>query len=297
MNRASANVAMQAAPLIVITGPSGSGKGTFLRALEDRGYFCVDNLPVGLLHKFSELVVKAEGGFRRAALVVDVREGEALDEFPQLFEELKQADSVDASLYFLEASDDTLIRRFSETRRPHPLDSTRPVREAIQMERERLRPIREMSDRIIDTSHFSIHDLRKYADRLFDEQEPAGLLLSLVSFGYKHGIPVDSDLVFDVRFLPNPYFVSELKELTGSDQPVIEYIRSHKVAMDFLARLQSMLDFLLPEFDKEGKSYLTIAIGCTGGRHRSVMMVNSVAEALADSAVRIRVIHRDVGKR
>jgi UPF0042 nucleotide-binding protein len=226
-----------------------------------------------------------------------VREGEALDEFPQLFEELKQADSVDASLYFLEASDDTLIRRFSETRRPHPLDSTRPVREAIQMERERLRPIREMSDRIIDTSHFSIHDLRKYADRLFDEQEPAGLLLSLVSFGYKHGIPVDSDLVFDVRFLPNPYFVSELKELTGSDQPVIEYIRSHKVAMDFLARLQSMLDFLLPEFDREGKSYLTIAIGCTGGRHRSVMMVNSVAEALADSAVRIRVIHRDVGKR
>ena len=288
---------MKASPLIVITGPSGSGKGTFLRALEDRGYFCVDNLPVGLLAKFSELVVKAEGDFRRAALVVDVREGEALDEFPRLFEELKEEHSLDASLYFLEASDDTLIRRFSETRRPHPLDSTLPVREAIQIERERLRPIREMSDHIVDTSHFSIHDLRKYADRLFDEQESAGLLLSLVSFGYKHGIPVDSDLVFDVRFLPNPHFVPELKELTGSDQPVIEYIRSHKITMDFFVRLQSMLDFLLPEFDREGKSYLTIAIGCTGGRHRSVMIVNSVAEALVDSAVRIKVIHRDVDKR
>ena len=288
---------MKASPLIVITGPSGSGKGTFLRALEDRGYFCVDNLPVGLLGKFSELVVKAEGNFRRAALVVDVREGAALGEFPRLFEELKEAHSLDASLYFLEASDDALIRRFSETRRPHPLDSTRPVREAIQMERERLRPIREMSDHIVDTSHFSIHDLRKYTDRLFDEQESAGLLLSLVSFGYKHGIPVDSDLVFDVRFLPNPYFVPELKQLTGSDEPVIKYIRSHRVAMDFLVRLQSMLDFLLPEFDREGKAYLTIAIGCTGGRHRSVMMVNSIAEALADSAVRIKVIHRDVEKR
>ncbi len=232
---------MKASPLIVITGPSGSGKGTFLRALEDRGYFCVDNLPVGLLGKFSELVVKAEGNFRRAALVVDVREGAALGEFPRLFEELKEAHSLDASLYFLEASDDALIRRFSETRRPHPLDSTRPVREAIQMERERLRPIREMSDHIVDTSHFSIHDLRKYTDRLFDEQESAGLLLSLVSFGYKHGIPVDSDLVFDVRFLPNPYFVPELKQLTGSDEPVIKYIRSHRVAMDFLVRLQSML--------------------------------------------------------
>ncbi len=288
---------MKASPLIVITGPSGSGKGTFLRALEDRGYFCVDNLPVGLLGKFFELVVKAEGDFRRAALVVDVREGPALGEFPRLLEELKEAHSLDASLYFLEASDDALIRRFSETRRPHPLDSTRPVREAIQMERERLRPIREMSDHIVDTSHFSIHELRKYTDRLFDEQESAGLLLSLVSFGYKHGIPVDSDLVFDVRFLPNPYFVPELKELTGSDEPVIKYIRSQRVAMDFLVRLQSMLDFLLPEFDREGKAYLTIAIGCTGGRHRSVMMVNSIAEAIADSAARITVIHRDVEKR
>lgn len=288
---------MKPSPLIVITGPSGSGKGTFLRALEDRGYFCVDNLPVGLLGKFSELVVKAEGAFRRAALVVDVREGEALDEFPRIFGDLKQGDSLHASLYFLEASNDTLIRRFSETRRPHPLGSTRPVLEAIQMERERLLPIREMSDHIVDTSHFSIHDLRKYADRLFDEQESTGFLLSLVSFGYKHGIPVDSDLVFDVRFLRNPYFVPELKQLTGSDPAVIEYIRSSKVAMDFLMRLQSMLDFLLPEFDREGKSYLTIAIGCTGGRHRSVMVVNSVAEALANSAVRIKVIHRDVDKR
>lgn len=287
---------MKASPLIVITGQSGSGKGTFLRALEDRGYFCVDNLPVGLLGKFSELVVKAEGDFRRAALVVDVREGEALDEFPKLFQELKQVYSLDASLYFLEASEDILIRRFSQTRRPHPLDSTRPVREAIQMERELLGPIRQMSDHIVDTSSFSIHELQKYTDSLFDQRDSAGLLLSLVSFGYKHGIPVDSDLVFDVRFLPNPYFVPELKELTGLDQPVVDYIRSHEVATDFLERFESMFDFLLPEFEREGKSYLTVAIGCTGGRHRSVMMVNSVATAISDLAVRVKVIHRDVDK-
>ena len=165
------------------------------------------------------------------------------------------------------------------------------------MERERLRPIRELSDHVVDTSHFSTHELRRYAGQLLDDQDSVGLLLTLVSFGYKHGIPVDSDMVFDVRFLPNPYFVPELTELSGSDAAVIKHLQSHEITIDFLTRLQSMIDFLLPEFEKEGKSYLTIAIGCTGGRHRSVMIANAVAAALDNSKVRVKLIHRDVDKR
>ena len=288
---------MKPSPLIIITGSSGSGKGTFLRALEDRGYFCVDNLPVALLGKFSELVLKSEGDVHRAALVVDVREGQRLREFPGLFEELKRTQNLDAALYFLEASDEALIRRFSETRRPHPLDADRPVREAIQMERERLLPIREMSDQIVDTSSFSIHELRNYVDRLFDQQDDPGLLLTLVSFGFKRGVPVDSDMIFDARFLPNPYFVPELKDLTGSDKPVVDFMRSHDVTRTFLDHLGSMLEFLLPQFKREGKSYLTVAIGCTGGRHRSVMLINALAASLADTGLKTKVIHRDADKR
>ena len=288
---------MKLSPLIIITGSSGSGKGTFLRALEDRGHFCVDNLPVALLGKFSELVLKSEGDVQRAALVVDVREGQGLREFPGLFEELKRTQNLDAALYFLEASDEALIRRFSETRRPHPLDADRPVREAIQMERERLLPIREMSDQIVDTSSFSIHELRNYVDRLFDQQGDPGLLLTLVSFGFKRGIPVDSDMIFDARFLPNPYFVPELKDLTGSDKPVVDYMRSHDVTRTFLDHIGSMLEFLLPQFKREGKSYLTVAIGCTGGRHRSVMLIDDLAASLADTGLKTKVIHRDADKR
>ena len=288
---------MKLSPLLIITGSSGSGKGTFLRALEDRGHFCVDNLPVALLGKFSELVLKSEGDVQRAALVVDVREGQGLREFPGLFEELKRTQNLDAALYFLEASDEALIRRFSETRRPHPLDADRPVREAIQMERERLLPIREMSDQIVDTSSFSIHELRNYVDRLFDQQGDPGLLLTLVSFGFKRGIPVDSDMIFDARFLPNPYFVPELKDLTGSDKPVVDYMRSHDVTRTFLDHIGSMLEFLLPQFKREGKSYLTVAIGCTGGRHRSVMLIDDLAASLADTGLKTKVIHRDADKR
>ena len=286
---------MQDSPLIIITGPSGAGKGTLLRALEDRGYFCVDNLPVGLITKFAELLLQSEGDVQRAALVVDVREGPALDMFPEAYDQLKKTAKLDVYLYSLEASDEVLIRRFSETRRPHPLDATRPVREAIHLERERLGPIRAMAGHVVDTSHFSIHELRSYAERMLEEQGAVPLLVTLVSFGYKHGIPVDADLMFDVRFLPNPYFVPDLKALTGADQPVIDYISSHSVTKDFLTRLDSMLNFLLPQFEKEGKSYLTVAIGCTGGRHRSVMIVNSIA-SLADTKHRLKVIHRDVQK-
>jgi UPF0042 nucleotide-binding protein len=284
-------------PLVIITGPSGAGKGTLLRALEDRGYFCVDNLPVGLLTKFAELAFKAEGEVRRAALVVDVREGKALNEFPLTFADLKSSSNLDVSLYFLEASDEVLIRRFSETRRPHPMDASLPIREAILLERARLAPIRALADEVIDTSTFSIHQLRSHASRLFAEHEGAPLLVTLQSFGYKHGIPVDADMIFDVRFLPNPFFVPELKALTGRDDAVVEYLRSQEVAMAFLEKLRSMIEFLLPEFEREGKAYLTIAIGCTGGRHRSVMIAEGLREYLsAKEEYRLKVVHRDVDK-
>ncbi len=282
---------MQPSPLIIITGPSGSGKGTLLRALEDRGYFCVDNLPVGFLIKFAELL--AEGAVERAALVVDVREGQALDRFPEVHTELKRLPELETTLWYLDASDETLIRRFSETRRPHPIDATLPVREAIGLERERLDRIRSMADRIIETSRFSIHELRAHAPKLLEDHADTRLLVTLLSFGYKYGIPVDADMIFDVRFLPNPYFVPDLRALTGVDRPVIEFMEAQSLTMGFLDRLRSMLEFLLPEFEREGKSYLTIAIGCTGGRHRSVMIVNALSK-LADPGRPIKVVHRDI---
>lgn len=287
---------MQALPLVIITGPSGAGKGTLMKALEDRGYFCVDNLPVGLLTKFAELAFGAEDGVRRAALVVDVREGKALGQFPGIYTHLKAEPHLEVSLYFLEAADEVLIRRFSETRRPHPLDPSLPIREAIRLERERLAPIRELADHVVDTSSFSIHQLRSHANHLFAEHDATPLLVTLQSFGYKHGLPVDADMVFDVRFLPNPFFVPELKALSGLDPPVVEYIESQAVATTFLEKLDGMLEFLLPEFEREGKAYLTIAIGCTGGRHRSVMIAEHVAESLRAKARRVQVVHRDVEK-
>lgn len=284
---------MQPSLLVIITGASGSGKATLLRALEDRGYFCVDNLPVGLLTKFAELI--AEGDPQRAALVVDVREGPGLETFPGIYAELQEFPELRTSLLYLDASDETLIRRFSETRRPHPLDPTLTVREAIDFERQRLNPIRAMADQVIETSHFSIHELRAYADRLLEPKTGSKLLVTLLSFGYKYGIPVDADMIFDVRFLANPYFVPELRPLTGSDDPVIEFMNAQPLTAGFLDRLKSMLGFLLPEFEREGKSYLTVAIGCTGGRHRSVMIVNALA-ILAGTDRKINVVHRDVEK-
>src|SRR5438105_1735300 len=225
---------VQQSPFIIITGLSGSGKGTFLRALEDRGFFCVDNLPVGLLSKFHELIIKSQDEGAKAAMVIDVREGETLSEFPALYQELKKNPQLQMSLWFLEASDAVLVRRFSETRRPHPVDSNTPVLEAIAQERELLAPIRAMADQVLDTSQFTIHQLRQHAVRLFEERETQHLLVSLVSFGFKYGVPIDSDLVFDVRFLPNPNFVPELKAFTGADANVVEYMNSHEATRKFL---------------------------------------------------------------
>jgi RNase adapter protein RapZ len=287
---------MQPASFIIITGLSGSGKGTFLRALEDRGFFCVDNLPLGLLRTFHELIVKSETEAAKAAMVIDVREGQTLSEFPAVYQELRQNGAMQMSLWFLEASDAVLIRRFSETRRPHPLDPNRPVMEAIALERELLAPIRAMADQVLDTSQFTIHELRQHAVRLFEEREAQHLLVSLVSFGFKYGVPIDSDLVFDVRFLPNPNFVPHLKPHTGADSSVIEYMNSHQETHKFLEHVHTFIDFLLPQYVKEGKSYVTISIGCTGGRHRSVFIANAIAKHLEENSYRVKVSHRDSEK-
>jgi len=288
---------MHQSSFIIITGLSGSGKGTFLRALEDRGFFCVDNLPVGLLSKFHELIVKSQDEGAKAAMVIDVREGETLSEFPALYQELKKNPSLQMSLWFLEASDAVLVRRFSETRRPHPVDSTRPVLEAIAQERELLAPIRQMADHVLDTSQFTIHELRQHAHRLFEEREAQHLLVSLVSFGFKYGVPIDSDLVFDVRFLPNPNFVPELKAFTGADPRVMEYMNSHQATHKFLEHVLAFVDFLLPQYEKEGKAYVTICIGCTGGRHRSVFIANAIAKHVEAHKYRVKVSHRDAEKK
>jgi UPF0042 nucleotide-binding protein len=282
---------------IIITGLSGSGKGTFLRALEDRGFLCVDNLPLGLLIKFHELILKSESESAKAAMVIDVREGQTLSEFPAVYEELKKNPALQMSLWFLEASDAVLVRRFSETRRPHPLDPHRPVLEAIALERDRLAPIRAVADHVLDTSQFTIHELRQHAVRLFEERQDQHLLVSLVSFGFKYGVPIDSDLVFDVRFLPNPNFVPDLKPHTGADSNVIEYMNSHDATHKFLDHVYTFIDFLLPQYEKEGKSYVTISIGCTGGRHRSVFIANAIGRHLEGQKYRVKVSHRDSEKK
>lgn len=287
---------MKPSSFVIITGLSGSGKGTFLRALEDRGYFCVDNLPVGLLSKFYELVLKSEDDETKVAMVIDVREGETLQALPQIYSGLKEQEGVDASLWFLEASDAALVRRFSETRRPHPLNPDRPVVESITHERQLLAPIRELADHILDTSAFNIHELRKHALSLFDGKDSARLLILLVSFGFKYGVPSASDLVFDVRFLPNPHFVPHLKAQIGSDPGVIEFMNAQPETGEFLRRFESFLDFLIPQYEKEGKSYVTIAIGCTGGRHRSVFITDEIARHFESKDYRVRVNHRDSEK-
>src|SRR6516162_4379268 len=282
---------------LVISGLSGSGKGTFLRALEDRGFYCVDNLPVGLLTKFYELITKSEGETVKAAVVMDVREGENLQDFPEIFKQIREQPGVQTELWFLEASDAVLVRRFSETRRPHPLDPDQPVLDSIARERETLAPIRLVADHVMDTSRFTIHELRKHVVDLFEEQDIGHLLVSLVSFGFKYGVPIDSDLMFDVRFLPNPNFVPHLKPQTGADPSVMEYMNSHEATHQFLDHVYRFVDFLLPQYEREGKSYVTISVGCTGGRHRSVFIANAIAEHVRQNAYHVKVSHRDSDKK
>jgi UPF0042 nucleotide-binding protein len=279
--------------VLVITGLSGSGKTHVSRALEDSGWFCVDNLPSALIPSFAELI-RSSPALRRSALVVDIREPNFLRRFPEIFRRLKRR-GLEASLIFLEADERVLVRRFSETRRPHPLAVNEPVIEGIREEKEALRPIRKMADFIVDTTQFTVHQLRDYIRERYDvRSEPGTLVVAVMSFGYKYGVPAEADLVFDARFLPNPNFVSTLRPLTGSHQKVVSYLRRQKETMDFLRRLRGFLGYVIPRYMREGKAYLTIAVGCTGGRHRSVMIANALARSLKGRGRLVRVYHRDL---
>lgn len=280
-------------PFVIITGLSGSGKGTVLKAFEDMGYFCVDNLPVELVFKFAELSGSAGSESKKAAIVIDVREGAELSKFPAVFRKLKKS-GLAVTLIYLTASEDSLIRRYSETRRPHPLTHDRPISVALDEERRRLEPIEKLADAIIDTTQFNVHELRRYISDKFHAQQTAPLLISLISFGFKNGVPLESDLVFDVRFLPNPNFVKSLKDQSGLDQEVVNYVRSFAQTTELLKRLADLLLFLVPNYVIEGKSYLTISVGCTGGQHRSVMITQELNTLLSSRGYKTKVNHRDI---
>ena len=278
--------------VLVITGLSGSGKTHVSRALEDAGWFCVDNLPMALIPSFVELVRHSPAP-KPSALVVDVREPEFVRRFPEVYGKLRKG--ARASLLFLEADQKALVRRFSETRRPHPLAVNQPVIEGIHEEREALRPIRKMADLIVDTSSYTVHRLRDYVREHYALRSESGrMVLAVMSFGFKFGVPAEADLVFDLRFLPNPNFVARLKPLTGHHRKVVAYLRRQPETAAFLRKLKGLLSWVLPRYKREGKSYLTIALGCTGGRHRSVMVANVLGAALSSKDYTVRVYHRDV---
>lgn len=280
--------------LVVITGLSGSGKGTALKALEDLGFYAVDNLPIGLIPKFADLTADSSR-VRRAALVVDIREGDTLKLFPALYNKLRGRFPV--ALLFLEADDETLLRRFSETRRPHPLGAGGTVIENIENERLQMAPIRALADPIVDTSRLNVHELREVVVEKFGEgARPANLRINVTSFGFRHGLPADSDLIFDVRFLPNPNYIPEFKKLSGRDPAVARYIRSFPQTTEFIQRISDLLIYLIPHYIREGKSYLTISFGCTGGRHRSVMIAAEIRKRLTAAGYTSKETHRDMNK-
>jgi RNase adapter protein RapZ len=281
--------------LVVITGLSGSGKGSVLRSLEDLGYYSVDNLPVDLIPKFAELTHE-NPGIRAAALVVDIREGAGLKRFPAVLAKIRK--TVDARLIFLEADEGALVRRFSETRRPHPLGADRSISKSIRAEKSQLAPIRAKADLIINTSKFTVHELRELiGERFSGQKDESRILIYVTSFGYRNGVPPDSDLVFDVRFLPNPNYIPRFKHLTGRHPAVARYIRSFPQTVEFVERISELLVYLLPHYIREGKSYLTIAFGCTGGQHRSVMMADQIRKNLGEAGFKAKVSHRDIPKK
>jgi UPF0042 nucleotide-binding protein len=284
----------QGRQLVILTGLSGSGKSTVLKAFEDMGFYCVDNLPVELIPIFAELHAAGEGDFARAALLVDAREGLQLEKLPGLLRHLRREHPI--TLVFIEANEDALLRRYSETRRPHPLGKDFSVRESLHHERVLMDPIRKLADVVIDSSQFNVHELRQFVNERFRSESQRPMLVSLVSFGFKFGVPTDADLMFDVRFLPNPHFVPKLRPFTGKDPQVRRYIRSFPQTGEFLRRMQGLLTYLIPHYIEEGKSYLTIAFGCTGGKHRSVMMAESMKQSLQKRGNATRVVHRDINK-
>lgn len=282
--------------LVVVTGLSGSGRSATLKAFEDMGYYCVDNLPLMLLSAFVEFARVSEEAFR-SAIGIDIREKGFPEQFPALYGDLKsQGHAIE--MLFLDASDQTIVRRFSETRRPHPLArGTTPLLDGIKKERVALTEVKKLADRIIDTSDYTVHDLRQTIERNYAAGDSARpMVITLLTFGYKFGVPYDLDLLFDLRFLPNPHFVPELRPHTGEDPRVRDYIMAQSDSVEFLARLHEFIEYLLPRYRSEGKSYLTIGFGCTGGRHRSVAVSLMIAERLRQSGYDVIIKHRDRGE-
>jgi RNase adapter protein RapZ len=285
------------AKLVVITGLSGSGKSVVAKCFEDLSYYTVDNLPLPLLRQFLENPPELVRGHDRIAVVADVRATGFAEEFPRLFAEIDR-ERIEPTLLFLEASDEVLVRRFSETRRPHPLAPDLPVIEGIRREREVLAELRALADMVFDSSEWSIHEIRSqvYRDFASNPGEEPGMVVSLVSFGFKHGIPYGTDLLFDVRFLPNPHFVPGLREQTGQDADVRTYLDRQPDFEELVARLADLLSYLLPRYRRENRSYLSVAIGCTGGRHRSVAVSERLKSALDERGWPARLIHRDIAR-
>lgn len=280
--------------VVVITGLSGSGKSTALKAFEDIGFFCIDNLPATLLPRFLELRDQISREVFKIALVMDLRGKDFLANFPKIFQEVKRKGNL-VEVLFLEADEEILIRRYSQTRRHHPLGDHRILSVTIRLERKKMEPIKRLATYRLDTSHLNVHQLREEIIRLFSKvAQPVKMTMNLISFGYKYGLPNEADIVMDVRFLPNPFFVTELKELDGNQKPVIEYVMKWKETKIFLKDFYELISFLIPQYQKEGKSQLTIAVGCTGGRHRSVAIVNALSEFLKKQKLLINVRHRDI---
>ncbi|HVN95851.1 MAG TPA: RNase adapter RapZ [Syntrophorhabdaceae bacterium] len=279
--------------VLVVSGISGSGKTTFVRALEDIGYFCVDNFPLTLLPRFLELYKDAGDKIANCAFVVDVREREFFDEGRDVLKEIKSR--FGAKIIFLESSEDTLLRRYRETRRSHPLYNTSNIKDALKEERNLVHWIRDMADQVIDTTHLTPHELRRFVLKKYGGEQQR-MKINLMSFGYGHGIPPEADMVLDVRFLPNPFFVEGLREKTGLSPEVGEFIKSHAMFRKYFLFLSDFLLYLIPLFENEGKSYLTVCLGCTGGKHRSVFVANELADKLMVMGYNVSTVHRDIEK-
>ncbi|MGH9604603.1 MAG: RNase adapter RapZ [Terracidiphilus sp.] len=291
--RAAGRLSARAAKeLVIVTGISGSGKASALRAFEDLGFHSVDNLPLELMPDFAQLVSKS-AEVERAAIAVDVREGPTLDRLPEILKGVRKL--LPSRVVFLDAQDAVLVRRYSETRRPHPLGKSETVWRSIVEERQLLDPIRNVADTLIDTSNFNVHELRAHIQERFGQQDgSARMLVTCLSFAFKNGVPLDADMVLDVRFLPNPHFVPKFRKLTGLDPKVAAFVRKFPQTKEFLQRVTGLMLYLLPHYVKEGKSYLTVAFGCTGGQHRSVMMAEEMAQALKQAGYQVKAVHRDV---
>lgn len=280
--------------LVIVTGLSGAGKTQALRSLEDLGFFCVDNLPPALIPKFAELCAQAANKINKIALVVDIRGGEFFDTFFEVLSDL-DARGIRCEILFLEASNETLVRRFKESRRRHPLSTYGEVLEGIQEERSRLQDLRGRANKIIDTSNLAVQQLKEVINGIFaDSTGVSGPHITVISFGFKYGIPLDSDLVIDVRFLPNPYYQNNLRAFTGNDVVVRDYVNSFSLTSQFMEKFSDLVQFLIPQYSKEGKTTLMIAIGCTGGMHRSVALANRLGEILSSKDFRVTVRHRDI---